>query len=118
MSYIILVLFRSFGIRTYLVDFLASKKQSQRDGFYHRGIEEFVWRYFKVSPLAAMNMPSKVRSLRNDREPLKMPLYLQYQGHSKTIVGVEKTEEGACNLILFDPTQGGDDIDIHDPYTR
>lgn len=33
----------------------------------------------------------------------KMPLYLQHQGHSRTIVGVERTKAGDLNLLLFDP---------------
>lgn len=32
----------------------------------------------------------------------KFPLYLQHQGHSRTIVGVEQSKKGA-NLIIFDP---------------
>ncbi|KAK9764696.1 hypothetical protein K7432_007599 [Basidiobolus ranarum] len=33
----------------------------------------------------------------------KPPLYLQHQGHSRTIVGIEKRADGARNLLLFDP---------------
>ncbi|ORX79517.1 DUF1671-domain-containing protein [Basidiobolus meristosporus CBS 931.73] len=33
----------------------------------------------------------------------KPPLYLQHQGHSRTIVGIEKQANGARNLLLFDP---------------
>lgn len=35
----------------------------------------------------------------------KLPLYLQHDGHSRTIVGVEVTKKGDLNLLLFDPTQ-------------
>ncbi|KAK7494503.1 hypothetical protein BaRGS_00014156 [Batillaria attramentaria] len=31
------------------------------------------------------------------------PLYLQHQGHSRTIVGVEELRNGGWNLLLFDP---------------
>ena len=31
------------------------------------------------------------------------PVYFQHPGHSLTIVGFEKTSEGASNLIVFDP---------------
>lgn len=33
----------------------------------------------------------------------RMPLVLQHQGHSRTIVGFEKTKNGKINLLLFDP---------------
>ncbi|KAJ3124997.1 Phosphoserine aminotransferase [Nowakowskiella sp. JEL0407] len=33
----------------------------------------------------------------------KPPLYLQHQGHSRTIVGIERTLEGDLKLLLFDP---------------
>lgn len=31
------------------------------------------------------------------------PLYLQHQGHSRTIIGVEELRNGEHNLLLFDP---------------
>lgn len=31
------------------------------------------------------------------------PLYLQHQGHSRTVVGIEVLKTGKRNLILFDP---------------
>lgn len=31
------------------------------------------------------------------------PLYLQHQGHSRTVVGIELLKSGKRNLILFDP---------------
>jgi len=34
----------------------------------------------------------------------RMPLILQYQGHSRTIVGYEITGDGATNLLAFDPS--------------
>jgi hypothetical protein len=34
----------------------------------------------------------------------RMPLVLQYQGHSRTIVGYEITGDGATNLLTFDPS--------------
>ena len=35
----------------------------------------------------------------------RMPLVLQYQGHSRTIIGYEITREGATNLLAFDPSR-------------
>ncbi|KAH9004936.1 DUF1671-domain-containing protein [Lactarius hatsudake] len=34
----------------------------------------------------------------------RMPLILQYQGHSRTIIGYEITKDGATNLLAFDPS--------------
>ncbi|KAI9466004.1 peptidase family C78-domain-containing protein [Lactarius psammicola] len=34
----------------------------------------------------------------------RIPLILQYQGHSRTIVGYEITRDGATNLLAFDPS--------------
>ncbi|KAI0361938.1 DUF1671-domain-containing protein [Trametes cingulata] len=36
----------------------------------------------------------------------KLPIILQYQGHSQTIVGCEKVKNGAINLLTFDPSRG------------
>lgn len=33
----------------------------------------------------------------------KPPLYLQHQGHSRTVVGIELLKSGKRNLIMFDP---------------
>lgn len=46
-------------------------------------------------------MTSKGSCIRIARD--KMPLYLQHQGHSRTIVGVEVTKAQEVNLLLFDP---------------
>lgn len=35
----------------------------------------------------------------------KMPLILQHNGHSRTIVGFEVDKNGVTNLLLFDPAQ-------------
>ena len=32
-----------------------------------------------------------------------LPLYLQHQGHSRTIVGMETAKSGETHLLLFDP---------------
>ena len=35
----------------------------------------------------------------------RMPIILQHQGHSRTIVGIEKTRKGDTNLLMFDPAK-------------
>ncbi|XP_025097757.1 zinc finger with UFM1-specific peptidase domain protein-like [Pomacea canaliculata] len=44
-----------------------------------------------------------VRAYFKDSNNFKPPLYLQHQGHSRTIIGVEELHNGSCNLLLFDP---------------
>jgi actin-like ATPase involved in cell morphogenesis len=36
-----------------------------------------------------------------------LPLYLQWEGHSVTIVGVEKTKSNTIQFLLFDPLKDG-----------
>lgn len=36
----------------------------------------------------------------------KPPVYLQYQGHSLTLIGVELTGKNEKNLLVFDPRPG------------
>ncbi|PSR71151.1 hypothetical protein PHLCEN_2v12997 [Hermanssonia centrifuga] len=35
----------------------------------------------------------------------KMPLVLQHAGHSRTVIGYEKSEKGAITLLMFDPAR-------------
>ncbi|EIW60199.1 uncharacterized protein TRAVEDRAFT_164804 [Trametes versicolor FP-101664 SS1] len=35
----------------------------------------------------------------------KLPIVLQYQGHSRTIVGCERAKNGSINLLEFDPSK-------------
>ncbi|XP_065339015.1 zinc finger-containing ubiquitin peptidase 1-like isoform X2 [Cloeon dipterum] len=37
-------------------------------------------------------------------DEFKPPLYLQHQGHSRTVVGVEQSKDGSINMIVFDPS--------------
>ncbi|ELU00214.1 hypothetical protein CAPTEDRAFT_100653 [Capitella teleta] len=34
----------------------------------------------------------------------KPPLYLQHQGHSRTIIGIEELKDGSLRLLIFDPS--------------
>lgn len=37
-------------------------------------------------------------------EDFKPPLYLQHQGHSRTIIGIEQYNDGHLSLLVFDPS--------------
>jgi Peptidase family C78 len=36
-----------------------------------------------------------------------LPLYLQWEGHSVTVIGVEQTSTGTVNLLVLNPSQKG-----------
>jgi hypothetical protein len=40
----------------------------------------------------------------------KHPLYLQYQGHSLTVIGIELMDHNISSLLVFDPSCNGRDI--------
>lgn len=115
------VLFRSFGLRTHIVDFRTRSKTYASPNFYHKALVDFVWTYFMQGPSAALYLPRKFSfrlSKRRARDVLKMPIFLQQPGHSRTIVGVEETQDGIKNFIVFDPSQSGERMQIGDKYTR
>ena len=35
----------------------------------------------------------------------RMPLILQHSGHSRTVIGFEKSKNGDINLLIFDPSR-------------
>ncbi|CAL1544796.1 unnamed protein product [Lymnaea stagnalis] len=84
----IVAVLSSLGIKCQLVDF---HSPSAPDGTHPR-LLEWVKEYFK----------------RFHYQPTA-PLYLQHQGHSRTIVGVEN-DKGTVKLLLFDPGTPKDQI--------
>lgn len=44
------------------------------------------------------------------QDDFKPPLYLQHQGHSRTIVGIEMYRDGHLSLIVFDPSHSPDQM--------
>ena len=91
-----------------MVDFPKSTGSSSRTT--QQALTEWVFDYFQVDLPGSGSekanafdklMGSGGSSIRIARD--KMPLYLQHQGHSRTIVGVEVTKSKNLNLILFDP---------------
>ncbi|TPX33313.1 hypothetical protein SmJEL517_g03713 [Synchytrium microbalum] len=70
----------------------------------HTSLLDFVQRYFegeenpiRIRPSIAMN---------GIRVSQDLPcLFLQHQGHSRTIVGIEKIKSDKRNLLLFDPSK-------------
>ncbi|GBP80456.1 Zinc finger with UFM1-specific peptidase domain protein [Eumeta japonica] len=73
----------SLRIRCQLIDF---HKPTGADGS-HPALFDWVLRYF-----------------RDDPDAFKPPLYLQHQGHSRTIIGYEKHKDGKATLLVLDPS--------------
>lgn len=83
-------LLRYFGVRAVVVD-IHPEKISSTEAENSSTVElfDFLWRYFSNSRV--------------------FPLYLQHDGHSRTVVGIQKTlnEEKVDGVILFDPALDG-----------
>ncbi|XP_053611212.1 zinc finger-containing ubiquitin peptidase 1-like [Plodia interpunctella] len=73
----------SLRIRCQLIDF---HKPTGSDGS-HPALFDWVLRYFTENPT-----------------DFKPPLYLQHQGHSRTIIGYEKHKDGKATLLVLDPS--------------
>jgi hypothetical protein len=111
-------LFRYFGIRMNLVDFLSTpldkaiiEAQRQQLPFPKQIIYyepnnklfEWVYQYFSEG-----NEKQSSLSITKKSRPFRPPLYLQHPGHSRTIVGVTKNKKsGEIYLIVFDPAYNG-----------
>ncbi|KAI9282328.1 peptidase family C78-domain-containing protein [Sporodiniella umbellata] len=78
------------GIRSTIIDFHQPGPER-----LHKDMLDWIQSYFT----------SNVRTEKNKKvyATQRPPLYLQHQGHSRTIVGIELLKTGRRNLILFDP---------------
>lgn len=89
---------RSLQIRTKIIDF------HQATGCDGTHPEMFSWikRYFSCN-VNATTLPVGSSVLRQTSVP---PLYLQHQGHSRLVIGVEEHsgKDGGLYLLLFDPS--------------
>lgn len=83
----------------------------------HTGLTRWVRNYFRDgqagSPSKVGSSPRQASTLAFDtlmsskgssvQQTELLPLYLQHQGHSRTIVGMETSKSGETHLLLFDP---------------
>lgn len=126
-------LFRSFGVRTLLFDFRTSPETAQFDDFYHKGVVDFLFVYFQQGPIAALHFPEEYRprsgksgttrsmDAEDKDDPkanLVLPVYMQYQGHSRTVVGVEEMEDGERYIVFFDPIIDAERFGYDNPVNR
>ncbi|XP_036395261.1 zinc finger-containing ubiquitin peptidase 1 [Megalops cyprinoides] len=86
-------LFTSLGVRAHLMDF----HQPTGSGNTHPRLFEWVKRYFSQSACRGTRLPPRVV------QTTQPPIYLQHQGHSRSIVGIEQKKNGSFCLLIFDP---------------
>lgn len=79
----VITVLSSLRIKCSLIDF---HKPTGADGG-HPALFEWVHKYFDENP-----------------DGFKPPLYLQHQGHSRTIIGYEKHKDGKSTLLVLDPS--------------
>ncbi|XP_049586533.1 zinc finger-containing ubiquitin peptidase 1 isoform X1 [Syngnathus scovelli] len=88
----IYVLLTSLGISGRIVDF----HQPTGPGGTHPRLFEWVKQYFSQSSTSSRLPPRIIQTS-------LPPLYLQHQGHSRSIVGLEQRKTGSLCLLLLDP---------------
>uniref|UniRef100_A0AAY4AKB4 Zinc finger-containing ubiquitin peptidase 1 n=1 Tax=Denticeps clupeoides TaxID=299321 RepID=A0AAY4AKB4_9TELE len=86
-------LLTSLGVNARIVDFHRPTGQ----GNTHPRLFEWVKQYFSLSAVRNARLPPKVV------QTPQPPIYLQHQGHSRSIIGVEQKKNGRLCLLLFDP---------------
>lgn len=83
----------SLSVKARIVDF----HKPTGPGDTHLKMFEWVKQYFSHSACRSARLPPKVV------QTTLPPIYLQHQGHSRSIVGVEQKVNGNLSLLLFDP---------------
>ncbi|KAF9389933.1 hypothetical protein CPB97_010343 [Podila verticillata] len=97
----------SLGVRCSILDF----HTPTGPGGTHPAMLTAVYNYFREPPWSPLSAPSSTNLPLIEApaggtriiQTAKPPLYMQHQGHSKTIMGIEILESGTANLLVFDP---------------
>ncbi|KAG1749073.1 peptidase family C78-domain-containing protein [Suillus paluster] len=93
--------FTSRGIPSQLIDFDLSKNE--------KGVQvmiDWIVRYFSPpNPIKQGTVTDVLRGASPVIATDKMPLVLQFSGHSQTVVGYEISKNGDTNLLIFDPSR-------------
>lgn len=92
-------LLTALRIRAHIVDF----HQPTGPGDTHPRLFEWVRQYFSQS-LKSGRIPPRII------QTSLPPLYLQHQGHSRTVVGLEQKKNGSLCLLILDPGSSVADI--------
>ena len=91
----VVAMFRSSRIRACIADFDFTTGQCDLNSMV-----QIIWEYFQ-SRCKNNNLQSKFQKLSESN--FVAPLYLQHQGHSRLVVGVEKWINGDIKLLILDP---------------
>ncbi|XP_016378921.1 zinc finger with UFM1-specific peptidase domain protein-like isoform X2 [Sinocyclocheilus rhinocerous] len=83
----------SLSVKAKIMDF----HKPTGPGDTHPRLSEWVKQYFSHSASRGARLPPKIV------QTTLPPIYLQHQGHSRSIVGVEQKVNGNLCLLLFDP---------------
>ncbi|XP_078109773.1 zinc finger-containing ubiquitin peptidase 1 isoform X2 [Sander vitreus] len=94
----IYALLTSLGISARIMDF----HQPSGPGDTHPRLFDWVKQYFQQSSRSSRLPPRLVHTA-------MPPLYLQHQGHSRSIVGLEQKKNGSLCLLLLDPGTSASD---------
>ncbi|XP_041963869.1 zinc finger-containing ubiquitin peptidase 1 isoform X1 [Alosa sapidissima] len=86
-------LFTSLSVNARVVDFHKPTGQ----GGTHPRLFDWVKQYFSQSTTQNGRLPPRVV------QTSLPPIYLQHQGHSRSVVGLEQKRNGSLCLLLFDP---------------
>lgn len=92
-------LLTSLRVRAHIVDF----HQPTGPGGTHLRLYEWVRQYFSLGHNSSRLPPRIIHT----SQP---PLYLQHQGHSRTVVGLEQKRSGALCLLILDPGSSASDL--------
>lgn len=92
-------LLTSLHIRAHIVDF----HRPTGPGDTHPRLFEWVRQYFSLGQNSSRLLPRIIHT----SQP---PLYLQHQGHSRTVVGLEQRRSGALCLLILDPGSSASDL--------
>ncbi|KAJ7547802.1 hypothetical protein O6H91_08G105000 [Diphasiastrum complanatum] len=87
--------------------------KKSKSGSSHQQLVDWVWQYFTTSN--ALNSPNTVDHPTLSLTKGKRPLYFQHQGHSRTIVGIQRCRKNPeapeeVFLLVLDPSQKTDDL--------
>nr|XP_015211367.1 PREDICTED: zinc finger with UFM1-specific peptidase domain protein isoform X1 [Lepisosteus oculatus]XP_015211375.1 PREDICTED: zinc finger with UFM1-specific peptidase domain protein isoform X1 [Lepisosteus oculatus] len=90
----------SLRVKCRIVDFHRPSGPSDT----HPRLFEWVRSYYSVATSRAARLPPRVV------QTTRPPIYLQHQGHSRSIVGIEEKKNGSLCILIFDPGCPSEDM--------
>lgn len=94
------ILFRSLKMNAFVVDF-ETRTENER-----RGMFAWILKHFEETCNGRNCYMHKKGKFVSNKTCLVCPLFCQWQGHSITIVGAEKSKRGDVVLVILDPSRG------------